>query len=159
MKAYFEGFQCCENTSGVVAAPTSPIPPARASGAMESEGMAEYKGFKLESHLSTTSVLWALALPQAAAPSNEMMMSFFFIRNFIVVLLFNRVLSYNHEPNTLSFRPQGRNLSSSPCEISHFTLRFLTSFEMTGTPRNGGTFHTASRDDGSAARWKGNAKL
>ena len=40
IKTYFAGFQYCEFTSGVVAAPTSPIPPARASGAIDNDGTA-----------------------------------------------------------------------------------------------------------------------
>ena len=44
MKAYFEAFQYCEWMSGRVAAPMSPIPPPRASGAMESEGIAVLMG-------------------------------------------------------------------------------------------------------------------
>ena len=37
VKGYFAGFQYCEFISGSVAAPTSPIPPPRESGAILSE--------------------------------------------------------------------------------------------------------------------------
>jgi hypothetical protein len=44
MKAYLAGFQCCELRSALVATPTSPIPAARASGAMLSDGIAVITG-------------------------------------------------------------------------------------------------------------------
>ena len=45
MKAYLAGFQCCELRSALVATPTSPIPAARPSGAMLSEGIEVVTGF------------------------------------------------------------------------------------------------------------------
>ena len=44
MKAYLAGFQCCEFKSALVATPTSPIPAARPSGAMLSEGIEVVTG-------------------------------------------------------------------------------------------------------------------
>ena len=44
MNAYLAGFQCCELRSALVATPTSPIPAARPSGAMLSDGIAVITG-------------------------------------------------------------------------------------------------------------------
>ncbi len=38
--AYFEAFQCCDQTSVLVATPTSPMPPPRESGAIVKKGTA-----------------------------------------------------------------------------------------------------------------------
>ena len=49
LKGYLAGFQYCELTSGSVAAPTSPIEPARASGAMVCEVTAVFTGLNMSS--------------------------------------------------------------------------------------------------------------
>ena len=45
LNAYLAAFQCWEYTSGAVATPASPIPPARASGAIFNDGIAVCIGF------------------------------------------------------------------------------------------------------------------
>ena len=58
---YLAGFQNCELTSGSVAAPTSPIPAALASGAMVCEMTACSTGLKLLSLSSSAFATTAIA--------------------------------------------------------------------------------------------------
>ena len=53
-KGYLAGFQNCDTTSGSVAAPTSPIPPARASGAIICEVTEYLTGLKILSFCADT---------------------------------------------------------------------------------------------------------
>ena len=47
VKGYLAGFQYCETTSGSIAAPTSPMPAERASGAMVCEVTDEWTGLNM----------------------------------------------------------------------------------------------------------------
>ena len=65
VKGYFDGFQYCDTTSGSVAAPTSPMPAARASGAMVCEVTEVLTGLNMSS-------FWAMAVTETSESVNKM---------------------------------------------------------------------------------------
>ena len=73
-KGYFAGFQYCEFTSGSVAAPTSPIAPARESGAMESEVTAVITGLNICTSLAP---FWAKMVDVALSSKVDSINNFF----------------------------------------------------------------------------------
>ena len=62
VKGYFAGFQYCDTTSGSVAAPTSPIPAARASGAMVCDVTDVFTGLKISSFCALAGMLTSAAM-------------------------------------------------------------------------------------------------
>jgi hypothetical protein len=76
MYAYLAGFQYCALKSASVATPTSPCPAARASGAIDAEGIDVINGFIV------SSAAWALIMAQTKAAIERIV---FFI---CVILLF-----------------------------------------------------------------------